>query len=121
MPFLFKKIEMRFNLGMVTEHGLVEFNPESWGGRQGKITINDLWHTWRGLFNPRIGEIVKMFLNHKIRCTSRHMQCRRCADRAAHIMRCDQYVIYVCPGGQLTGASQATKVGNIRLNNVNSI
>jgi len=40
MPIILKKVEMSFNLGMVAEHRLVEFNLETGYSEQGKITIN---------------------------------------------------------------------------------
>src|SRR5215208_1070967 len=112
MPVLFKKVEVRFDLGVLTEHRLVEFNPESRSRGKGKITVYNFRYTRCCLFHPRICKVFEVFLNHKVRCTSRHMQCCGGADGTTYIMRGKQHVINIRPGGQPAGERKPTKVGN---------
>src|SRR6266508_3364713 len=96
-------------------HILVQLDAQSWPARQREGAVHHLRQTRRRVFDICLGEVVEVFLNLEVGRTGGQMQRGGGRDRAADVVRRDQYVVGFGPGGELLYVQQPAEVGDVEI------
>src|SRR6266849_6488496 len=118
MPVFGKEVEEDLPARMRLDDRVVERYAQAGPARQREVAVDHLRIARRGRFDELLREIVEMLLDFEVRGARGQVQVGRGGDRPTNVVRGDQHVVRVRPGGQLLRFENAAKVGDVRLNDV---
>jgi len=121
MPVLSKQIEENLLLWMLANQLLVEFYSKSWPLREREVSFYYAGISRCGRLYPILSKVVKVFLNLEVGCGGCKVE--RCSSRnwPSYVVRGDQHIIRLGPCRKLLRFEEATKVGNIWLDDISSL
>lgn len=99
---------------VLADEFLVQDHAEPCAIRQSEVAVDDVGVAGRDVLHPVLGEVVEMLLDLEVRDGRGEVEARRSRDGAADVVRRDQDVVRLRPGGDLLRLENATRTSTDR-------